>query len=177
MEKRELPRWLRWQRICLQCGRPGFNPWVGKIPWRREWQPTPEENTAPKTNEVRECSHCSSMDLANTGYLHNYTVLPEASKATHYTAHILFSEQHSFTTNTKDANWWRRRSAARERPCALPWASRWLWTASGLCSCSGRAERPTTRSRSSSRTTEGCRHSASEKAAARVFCMFSSLFP
>ena len=19
----------------------GFNPWVGKIPWRREWQPTP----------------------------------------------------------------------------------------------------------------------------------------
>ena len=21
--------------------RPGFYPWVGKIPWRREWQPTP----------------------------------------------------------------------------------------------------------------------------------------
>ena len=21
--------------------RPGFNPWVGKIPWRRSWQPTP----------------------------------------------------------------------------------------------------------------------------------------
>ena len=21
--------------------RPGFNPWVGKILWRREWQPTP----------------------------------------------------------------------------------------------------------------------------------------
>ena len=26
---------------CLQCGRPGFNPWVGKIPWRRERLPTP----------------------------------------------------------------------------------------------------------------------------------------
>ena len=25
----------------LQFRRPGFNPWVGKIPWRREWQPTP----------------------------------------------------------------------------------------------------------------------------------------
>ena len=24
-----------------QCGRPGFDPWVGKIPWRRKWQPTP----------------------------------------------------------------------------------------------------------------------------------------
>ena len=20
--------------------RPGFEPWIGKIPWRREWQPT-----------------------------------------------------------------------------------------------------------------------------------------
>ena len=24
-----------------QCGRHRFDPWVGKIPWRREWQPTP----------------------------------------------------------------------------------------------------------------------------------------
>ena len=24
-----------------QCGRPGFNSWVGRIPWRRAWQPTP----------------------------------------------------------------------------------------------------------------------------------------
>ena len=24
------------KKICLQCGRPGFNPWAGKIPWRRE---------------------------------------------------------------------------------------------------------------------------------------------
>ena len=26
----------------MHCGRPGFNPWVRKIPWRRKWQPTPE---------------------------------------------------------------------------------------------------------------------------------------
>ena len=25
----------------IQCGRPGFNPWVGKTPWRREWLSTP----------------------------------------------------------------------------------------------------------------------------------------
>ena len=24
-----------------QCGRPELDPWVGKIPWRRKWQPTP----------------------------------------------------------------------------------------------------------------------------------------
>ena len=27
--------------VCLQCGRPGFDPWVRKIPWRRKWHPTP----------------------------------------------------------------------------------------------------------------------------------------
>ena len=36
-----LPWWLRGWSIYLQCGRPGFNPWVGKISWRREWLPTP----------------------------------------------------------------------------------------------------------------------------------------
>ena len=36
-----LPWGLRCQRICLQCRRPGFNPSVGKMPWRRAWQPTP----------------------------------------------------------------------------------------------------------------------------------------
>ena len=32
---------LRQERICLQFGRSGFDPWVGKIPWRKAWQPTP----------------------------------------------------------------------------------------------------------------------------------------
>jgi len=36
-----LPWWFRWQSICLQCRRPGFDPEVGKISWRREWHPTP----------------------------------------------------------------------------------------------------------------------------------------
>ena len=36
-----LPRWLRKWRICLQWRRPRFDSWVGKIPWRREWLPTP----------------------------------------------------------------------------------------------------------------------------------------
>ena len=36
-----LPLWLSWQRIHLQCGRPGCDPWVGKIPWKRERLPTP----------------------------------------------------------------------------------------------------------------------------------------
>ena len=35
------PRWLRREWICPQWGRPGLYPWVGKISWRRAWQPTP----------------------------------------------------------------------------------------------------------------------------------------
>ena len=35
-----VPRWLRQKRIHLKCWRPGFDLWVGKISWRRAWQPT-----------------------------------------------------------------------------------------------------------------------------------------
>ena len=26
---------------CRRCKKRGFSSWVGKIPWRRKWQPTP----------------------------------------------------------------------------------------------------------------------------------------
>ena len=29
------------ESACLPYGRPRFDPWVGKTPWRREWLPTP----------------------------------------------------------------------------------------------------------------------------------------
>ena len=29
------------KKICLQCWRPRFDPWVEKVRWRREWLPTP----------------------------------------------------------------------------------------------------------------------------------------
>ena len=29
------------QMVKLLPAMPGFDPWVGKIPWRRKWQPTP----------------------------------------------------------------------------------------------------------------------------------------
>ena len=35
------PWWLIWLRICLRCRRPGTDPWVRKILWRKEWLPTP----------------------------------------------------------------------------------------------------------------------------------------
>ena len=36
-----LPRWLSGKEPVCQCRSLGFSLWVGKIPWRRAWQPTP----------------------------------------------------------------------------------------------------------------------------------------
>ena len=36
-----LPRWLSGKESTCQYRRCQFNPWVGKIPWRRKWQLTP----------------------------------------------------------------------------------------------------------------------------------------
>ena len=44
MYKFGLPTWLSARESTWQCRRhtrSGFDPWVGKIPWRRAWQPTP----------------------------------------------------------------------------------------------------------------------------------------
>ena len=36
-----LPWWLSSKEPACHCRRHGFNPRVGKVPWRRKWQPTP----------------------------------------------------------------------------------------------------------------------------------------
>ena len=38
-------------RICLQCRRPGFNPWVEKIRWRRKWEPS-SQNTGNRNSSI-----------------------------------------------------------------------------------------------------------------------------
>ena len=38
--KWRLPWWLSDKETACQYRRRGFSPWVGKIPWRRKWQPT-----------------------------------------------------------------------------------------------------------------------------------------
>ena len=39
--KEGLPWWLSGKEATCQCKRCRFDPWVGKIPWRRKWQPIP----------------------------------------------------------------------------------------------------------------------------------------
>ena len=38
---KELSWWLSGKESACQCRRYGFDPWVGKTPWRKKWQPTP----------------------------------------------------------------------------------------------------------------------------------------
>jgi len=33
--------WLRGKESASHCKRLGLDPWVGKILWKREWQPSP----------------------------------------------------------------------------------------------------------------------------------------
>ena len=67
------------KRIHLQCGRHkrhGFNPWIGKILWRRKWQPTlvflPKEN--PIDREAWQLqsigSHRVRQDWSNWAHTH-----------------------------------------------------------------------------------------------------------
>ena len=39
--KNELPRWLSGKESTRQCKSLRFNLWVGKVAWRKKWQPAP----------------------------------------------------------------------------------------------------------------------------------------
>ena len=73
---RGLPWWLRWYSICLQCRRPRFDPWVGKIPWRRKWQPTPVFLPGKSHGRWSLVGYCSwsRKGLDTTEWLHFHSL-------------------------------------------------------------------------------------------------------
>ena len=100
-----VPGWLSWLRIRLQCGRPGFNPWVGKTPWRREQLPTPvfwpEEFHGLYSPSVQFSSVtqlcltlCDSMDCSMPGLpVHHH--LPEFTQTHVHRNHDAIQPSHS----------------------------------------------------------------------------------
>ena len=58
----------------MQCGRAGLDPWVGKIPWRRAWQPTPVflPGESPWTEEP---GRLQSMALQRVGATKHSTAI------------------------------------------------------------------------------------------------------
>ena len=75
----EFPRWLSGKEPACQCRRCCFNPWIGKIPWRRKWQPTSSILAwrIPWTEEPGELySPGSHKELDTSEQLNNYSNTP-----------------------------------------------------------------------------------------------------
>ena len=66
------------KKILLQCRGLGFNPWVGKIPWRRAWQPTPIflSKECPRTEEPGGLESTGSAELDTTEQLNTAHTQP-----------------------------------------------------------------------------------------------------
>ena len=90
------PPWLYFpngsvgKRIHLQWGRPGFDPWVGKIPWRRAWQcPCLEKPHGQRSLGGYSPRGCKELDTTEwlSLSLHDMQIL---SSLTKYQSHTSF---------------------------------------------------------------------------------------
>ena len=75
---RLIPWWLgskehTWQ--CRRCKRLGFDPWVGKIPWRRKWPPTPVFLPGESHGQRSLAGLVYGVAKSQTG-LSDYTLMP-----------------------------------------------------------------------------------------------------
>ena len=52
----------------LQCRRLEFNPWVGKVPWRKEWPPTTINTLAWRTPRTEEPGRPQSTGSQRVGH-------------------------------------------------------------------------------------------------------------
>ena len=76
---------------CRRCKRYRFDPWVGKIPWCRNWQPAPVFLPG-KSHGQRSLAGCSPWGLKGSdmtecvcAYAHTHTL------SHHFTFHSLFN--------------------------------------------------------------------------------------
>ena len=81
-----LPWWLRVGGgvVCLQCRRPGFNPWVRNIPWRSKWQPTPvvlPGKSHGQRNLVGYTVHgVAESDTTERLHFHHHSAVPSVAR-------------------------------------------------------------------------------------------------
>ena len=79
-ETLELPMRLSGKKSACQC-RCGFHPWVGTIPWRREWQPTPIL-LPEKSHGQRSLASYSPWGSQRVG--HDLAIKQQQSTSEHY---------------------------------------------------------------------------------------------
>ena len=82
------------QCVCLQCRRPGFNSWVGKVPWRRKWQSTPAllPGKSHGWRSLIGYSPWGRKESDMTERFH-YSLLPRHSWSVHHTSVQRYDEQ------------------------------------------------------------------------------------
>ena len=95
--------WLSGWRICLQYRRHRrwrFDPWAGKIPWRRKWQPSPVF-LLEKSHGQRSLAGCSPWDykelnVTEVTHTHTHTHMHTHTHAQHVCkVCVVFSYFHS----------------------------------------------------------------------------------
>ena len=59
--------WPSSKAFACKCWRHRFDPWVGKIPWRRKWQPTPVLLPG-KSHGERSLAGYSSQQVTKVGF-------------------------------------------------------------------------------------------------------------
>ena len=87
-----LPKWLSSTQSACQCRRHRFNPWVGKIPWRRKWQPTPvflpRKSQEPKSLGATVHALTKSQTLLSTNPRTVFYRLPDSLKFMSIFSHL-----------------------------------------------------------------------------------------
>ena len=71
-------RWHSDKESACQYRRHGFDPWVGKIPWRRNWQPTPVFQPGKRSHGQRSLVGyslwgCKESDTTEHTHTHTHT--------------------------------------------------------------------------------------------------------
>ena len=106
--------WLSGKEPACQCSRCGFDPWVGKIPWRWKWQPIPVILAweIPWTEEVGELQSMGSKKWLNN--------------SNRVLAGFLYMAPGLLIIPPKDVKWWHP-----QWNIAFWGWSNWCWTEKG----------------------------------------------
>ena len=144
------PLWLTWERICLQSRIPGFHPWVGKIPWRRERLPTPvfwpvaksrtrrsdfhfhlhEREIASLHDKQLLCGLCGSLGgtpcaSAELSWMDETERMPGLTPAAYTLAPCPLQQWPSHQPRWKDSDLLQRKHSREEgRPVSVTWVPR-----------------------------------------------------
>ena len=66
------------------CRRPRFGPWVGKIPWRRKWQPAPVflpgESHGQSSLAGYSPQGCTESDMTGRTHIHEHRASNQAEE-------------------------------------------------------------------------------------------------